>query len=222
MNWLIEIDRQLLLAVNSWNAPWADTFMWLVSSRWLWVPLYLFLAWLLFRRFGWKRALWMLVVIGCAVGLADSGCHLLKHTVCRLRPTHEPALEGLLHLVRGYTGGLYGFPSSHAANTMTVALIFCLLFRRQTTSKSPWLLLLWVAANCWSRMYLGVHYPLDILMGLAMGVGLAFPAYRVCLLACPKGLERCLCRVAGDARPDAASGKSEPAAYGDASSIGGS
>ena len=130
MNGLIDIDQQLLLAINGWHADWADTLMWYISASWTWIPLYLFLAWLLVRRFGWRQALLMLVVIGCAVGLADWFSTFLKHTICRLRPTHEPALAGLVHTVRGYTGGLYGFPSSHAANTMTVALLFCLLIQR--------------------------------------------------------------------------------------------
>lgn len=229
MNWLIDIDQQLLLAINGWHAPWADTLMWYISSRWLWIPLYLLLAGLLVWRFGWKRALWMLLVIGCAVGLADWFTTFLKHTLCRPRPTHEPALAGLVHIVRGYTGGMYGFPSSHASNTMTVALIFCLLFRRQTTNdkhqttnKSRWLLFLWVAANCWSRMYLGVHYPGDILVGLIVGAALALPAYKVCLLVPWRGRVGGPSPSASGGLPDAASGWSEPAACGDASTTGGS
>ena len=220
MNRLIDIDQQLLLAINGWHAPWADTLMWYISSRWLWIPLYLLLAGLLVWRFGWKRALWMVLIMGCAVGLADWFTTFLKHIVCRPRPTHEPLLEGLVHIVRGYRGGQYGFPSSHASNTMTVALIFCLLFQRQTTNKSHWLLLVWVAANCWSRMYLGVHYPGDILAGLIVGSVLAFPAYRVCLLSPPWDRRRGSCPAATAAPRDAASGWSEFAACGDVAPTG--
>lgn len=229
MNWLIDIDQQLLLAINGWHAPWADTMMWYISASWTWLPLYLLLAGLLVWRFGWRRALMVLVVIGCAVGFSDWFSTLLKHTICRLRPTHEPALEGLVHTVRGYTGGMYGFPSSHAANTMTVALIFCLLFRRpmtddrlQTASKSSWLLLVWVAANCWSRIYLGVHYPGDILVGLIVGAALAFPAYRVCLWLLTRHRVASSSRAAADDPPDAASGRSASAEGEAASPTGGS
>lgn len=229
MNWLIDIDQQLLLAINGWHAPWADTLMWYISASWTWIPLYLVLAGLLVWRFGWKRAFLMLVVIGCAVGLSDWFSTLLKHNICRLRPTYEPALAGMVHTVRGYTGGMYGFPSSHAANTMSVALIFSLLYqhpsphdRRQTTSKSPWLLLLWVAANCWSRMYLGVHYPGDILVGLMVGAALAFPAYKVCLWLQRWEWVEPSCRTAADARQDAASCSSESAACEAASPTDGS
>ena len=102
-----------------------------------------------------------------AVGLADfiaSG--ILKEWVARPRPTRVSELEGVLHLVNGYKSGQYGFVSSHAANTMACALLFSLIWRKKITTC---LLMLWVAANCYSRMYLGVHYPLDILGGLMVG-----------------------------------------------------
>ena len=110
-----------------------------------------------------------------AVGLSDfvsSG--LIKPWVCRLRPTHEPALAGMVHLVNGYTGGLYGFVSSHAANTMACALLFSLLYRNRYATVG---LMLWVALNCYSRMYLGVHYPGDIIGGLLVGAVLATLTY---------------------------------------------
>ena len=175
MESLLALDRSLLLAINSWHAPWADTVMWWVSNRYVWLPLYALLVALVFRRFGWKQALLILVGFGAAVGLADfvsSG--LIKHWVCRLRPTHDPALMDLVHLVRDYRGCLYGFVSSHAANTMACALLFSLLWKdwRATTP-----LMLWVALNCYSRMYLGVHYPLDIVGGLLVGALMAWIVY---------------------------------------------
>ena len=110
-----------------------------------------------------------------AVGLSDfvsSG--LIKPWVCRLRPTHEPALAGMVHLVNGYTGGMYGFVSSHAANTMACALLFSLLYKNKYATIG---LILWVALNCYSRMYLGVHYPGDIIGGLLVGALLAVLVY---------------------------------------------
>lgn len=183
MNKLIDIDRTLLLAINNCYAPWADTFFWWVSNRFIWIPLYLLLVFLLFRRFGWRQALFLLVGFAVAVGLSDwvsSG--LIKPLVARPRPTHEPALAGLVHIVRGYYGGHYGFVSSHAANTMSCALLFSLIWRKKTATC---LLMTWVALNCYSRMYLGVHYPGDILGGLLVGSVIAWGAYIV-LQACPK------------------------------------
>ena len=184
---LIHIDTELLLAINAWHSPWADTLMWIVSVKTTWIPLYLLLLGLLVWRYR-KPALttvkWLekvpacvviIVVIGLAVGAADfiaSG--ILKDLVARPRPTRVPELEGVLHLVNDYKSGQYGFVSSHAANTMACGLLFSLIWRKKIATLG---LMLWVAANCYSRMYLGVHYPTDILGGLIVGSLMALSAY---------------------------------------------
>ena len=176
---LLHIDTEILLAINGWHAPWADRLMWIISAKSTWIPLYVLLIGLLVWRYG-KPAMthvkWlqkvpacvvMIVVIAMAVGVADFIAYgILKELVARPRPTRVPELEGVLHLVNNYRSGQYGFVSSHAANTMACALLFSLIWRKKITTS---LLMLWVAANCYSRMYLGVHYPLDILGGLMVG-----------------------------------------------------
>ena len=184
---LLHIDTEVLLAINGWHAPWADTLMWIISAKATWIPLYLLLIGLLvwrYRKPAMTSVKWlqrvpvcvvMIVVIGLAVGAADfiaSG--ILKELVARPRPTRVPELEGVLHLVNGYKSGRYGFVSSHAANTMAVALLFSLIWRNKIATCG---LMLWVAANCYSRMYLGVHYPLDILGGLMVGALVAVVVY---------------------------------------------
>lgn len=202
MDSLIHIDQEWLLAINGRHAEWSDMLMWYVSQSATWLPLYALLVGLVVYRFGiqWYRStqntqniqntqntptlskqkalLRVLIVLAgfaVAVGLSDfvsSG--LIKPWVCRLRPTHEPALAGMVHLVNGYTGGMYGFVSSHAANTMACALLFSLLYRNRYATVG---LMLWVALNCYSRMYLGVHYPGDIIGGLLVGAVLATLTY---------------------------------------------
>ena len=188
---LIHIDTEILLAINGWHAPWADTLMWIISAKATWIPLYVLLIGLLVWRYR-KPAMigvkWlqrvpacvvMIVVIALAVGAADfiaSG--ILKDLVARPRPTRVPELEGVLHLVNGYRSGRYGFVSSHAANTMACALLFSLIWRNKIATCG---LMLWVAANCYSRMYLGVHYPTDIMGGLVVGALVAVGAYHVLL-----------------------------------------
>lgn len=180
------MDTEVLLAINGWHAPWADTVMWIISAKTTWIPLYLLLIGLLvwrYRKPAPTSVKWlhkvpvcvvMIVAIVAAVGLADfiaSG--ILKQWVARPRPSRVPELEGVLHLVNGYKSGRYGFVSSHAANTMAVALLFSLIWRNRIATIE---LMLWVAANCYSRMYLGVHYPLDILGGLMVGTVVAIVA----------------------------------------------
>ena len=184
---LIHIDTEILLAINGWHAPWADTLMWIISAKTTWIPLYLLLIVLLVYRYRqpapttvkWLQkvpaCVVMILTIVAAVGLADfiaSG--ILKDWVARPRPSRVPELEGVLHLVNGYKSGRYGFVSSHAANTMACGLLFSLIWRKKITTIS---LMLWVAANCYSRMYLGVHYPLDIFGGLIVGALVASGAY---------------------------------------------
>ncbi len=184
---LIHIDTELLLAINGWHAPWADTLMWIISAKATWIPLYLLLVGLLvwrYRKPAMTNVKWLqkvpacvviIAVIGLAVGAADfiaSG--ILKDLVARPRPTRVPELEGVLHLVNGYKSGRFGFVSSHAANTMALALLFSLIWRNKIATVG---LMLWVAANCYSRMYLGVHYPLDILGGLMVGILVAVGAF---------------------------------------------
>ena len=190
MDYLIHIDQQWLLAINGWHSEWADILMWYISKSTTWLPLYALLVGLIVYRFGilspslcregrrgssLLRVLIILAGFAVAVGVSDfvsSG--IIKPWVCRLRPTHEPALAGMLHLVNGYTGGMYGFVSSHAANTMACALLFALLYRNKYATVG---LMLWVALNCYSRMYLGVHYPADIIGGLAIGALMATLTY---------------------------------------------
>lgn len=187
---LIHIDTEILLAINGWHAPWADRLMWIISAKATWIPLYALLIGLLvwrYRKPASRSMKWLqkvpvcvvlIVVIAAAIGLADfiaSG--ILKEWVARPRPTRVPELEGVLHLVNGYKSGRYGFVSSHAANTMACALLFSLIWRNKIATIG---LMLWVAMNCYSRMYLGVHYPTDILGGLIVGSLVAVAAYWFC------------------------------------------
>ena len=149
--------------------------MWTVSRARTWLPLYALLIGLILWKYrNWKAVLLIIIGFGVAVGLSDFICSgIFKPLVCRLRPTHEPALDPL-HLVHHYIGDPYGFCSSHAANTMACATLFSLLYRHKIATA---LLMLWVALNCYSRMYLGAHYPTDIMAGLAVGALLAGLVY---------------------------------------------
>lgn len=163
----MNIDADILLWINGHYSEWQDAFWWFITQPRTWLPVYAVLIGLIIWRYrNWKTVLLILAAFVVVAALSDyTTSGILKPLVCRLRPTHEPALDPI-HLVRGYTGGLYGFCSGHAANTMGCALLFSLIWRKKIATVC---LMTWVALNCYSRMYLGVHYPTDILAGLLIG-----------------------------------------------------
>lgn len=167
LEYLNDIDSTALLAVNGWNSTFQDAFWWMVSAKWASVLLALAMIWLLLRQ-NRRHALLVLVMLVLAVTLADQlSSGLIKHLVERLRPTHDPSLESAVHVVNGYRGGMYGFVSSHAANSFAVATLIALVLRHRLVTFS---LFTWALLQCYSRVYLGVHYPGDILGGIVVGV----------------------------------------------------
>lgn len=162
-------DAQLLLWLNGLHTPMLDQLMWIVSDKWVWIPFYLLLAGLIVRHAGWRRGTLCLVFIGLAVAATDQTCAaILRPMVHRLRPsTPDNPLSSMIHIVNGYRGGQYGFPSCHAANSFLLAISVSLYLRRRLV----WIFMLaWAALVSYSRIYLGVHYPGDILCGMAVGM----------------------------------------------------
>lgn len=132
----------------------------------LWLPLYLYLVFLVFRRYGW-RTLWILLFAALLILASDQLANLAKNGFERFRPTHEPGLSGI-HTVRGYTGGTFGFYSAHASNTMAVAMFVIIILKERYSFILP-LMLLWSLFMSYTRIYLGVHYPGDMIAGMAVG-----------------------------------------------------
>lgn len=150
--------------------------MTLVSNRFTWLPLYILLLVLVQRRAGWRGLWWSLPVVALMVLCSDKGSvELFKETVQRLRPCHEPELVGFVHLVPESCGGSYGFVSSHASNHFAIAVFMSMLLRRRPRWATK-ALLGWASLIAYSRVYLGLHYPGDVLVGGLYGavVGLFF------------------------------------------------
>lgn len=169
--WLHELDTKLLLAINGAHDPLLDFVFFWASNKWIWIPFYIWILYILYRNYG-KKVIYFLPVIAGMAAASDQLSTLLKNTTLRFRPCHEPMLKDVIHLVNDACGGKYGFVSSHASNTMALAVFICLVL----PSGYKYLrleLIAFVLINAYSRMYLGAHYPLDILCGWVLGFILA-------------------------------------------------
>lgn len=174
MEWILKLDTRLFLAINGIHTETWDVIMWWISGKTTWWPFYL----LMLGYMAWKRR-WqlvpMLLFIVVAVILTDqTSVHLFKNVFLRLRPSHEPSLEGMVHLVNDKRGGQYGFISSHAANAAGVVALTLLWVRKRWFT---WVMILWSLLIGYSRIYLGVHYPGDVLGGLLWGAGCGWLVY---------------------------------------------
>lgn len=165
-------DTDLFLFLNGIHSESWDKLMWAFSHKWVWVPLYLVLLVEMIKKVGKKNWPWLIIGLSLCIFLSDfvsSG--IIKECVERLRPSREPALNGLVHLVNGYRGGSYGFVSSHAANSFAFAIFASSLIKNKILTP---VLIVWALIVSYSRIYLGVHYPLDVFCGAIVGVGAAW------------------------------------------------
>ncbi len=164
------LDRQAFLAINSLHTSWFDPLMAMVSEMLTWFPLYAILLFILQRRYGWQGLGIAVLVLALMVLFSDKGSVMLfKETVQRLRPCHVPELQAQVHIWQGHCGGKYGFVSSHASNHFAIAMFMTGILGGRPGWAGP-LLILWAAWISYSRIYLGVHYPGDVIVGALYGL----------------------------------------------------
>lgn len=173
-DWLNTPDTNLFLLVNGNHSTYFDAFFALFTSMITWVPFYLLMLFLIFKKYK-QYGFWVLLFIVVTILLSDQLSGVIKNLVQRFRPSHEPSLLGKVNIPTG-EGGLYGFVSSHAANTFA----FALLMGKLTRNRNLFLMLFaWALVTSYSRIYVGVHYPLDILCGALLGGLIGWSVYKL-------------------------------------------
>ena len=172
---LISFDQQLLLKINGSDSLFWDGFMWIATNMRTWIPMAIVLLYVIFKNNKIKETLLIIGLIALVFTLSDQiSSGLCKPFFARFRPTQDPELMYQIDIVNGYRGGIYGFTSSHAANTFGLAIFLSLVIKNWSLSI---FLFIWAAINAYSRMYLGVHYPGDILFGTLTGLGVGILVY---------------------------------------------
>ncbi|MCX2680276.1 phosphatase PAP2 family protein [Galbibacter sp. EGI 63066] len=166
---LIEYDQRLFLFLNSLgNESW-DGFWMFMTNKWASIPLYVFLLILCLRSFKWKKTLLILILVALMIAATDQLANAFKYGFERLRPCHQEGVQEIMRLVKSYCGGKFGYFSAHASNSMAVVAFFSILFSRNY-KWLPFLLIVWGITVAYSRIYIGVHYPLDVITGISIGM----------------------------------------------------
>ncbi len=173
IEFLNRIDTQLFIFFNSINSEIADILMWHISGKLTWLPLYFVVIYFIFKRLKYK-GIYILLAIVVLIFFADQLSVIIKNSVERLRPSHNPLLAETIHIIRNYKGGQFGFVSSHSANSFAFAVFSAMYLRKKMFTYG---IIFWATLVSYSRIYLGVHYPGDILCGALLGSLLAIGIY---------------------------------------------
>lgn len=167
-------DTSLFLLINSHYSAFFDQFMYAVSFKFTWIPLYIITLFVIIKQ--WKKeAIWVVLSLILCIVISDQiASGVLKGTVKRLRPSHVEDLKNMIHLVKGDKSSLYGFASSHASNAMGFAFLTAVLYKRRLYTI---FIIIWAIITAYSRIYMGVHFPLDVIGGFIIGASAACFCY---------------------------------------------
>lgn len=170
---IIQKDRALLVYLNSLGSSQYDAFWLQVTNKYFWIPLYLLILFLFFRYYGWKKTLVLLVITAGLVTFTDQFVNLIKNATHRLRPNMDESLQHIIRIVKNPHS--YSFVSGHATNSTAVTTFVILLLSKY--AKYIYLILIWPLLFAYSRIYLGIHFPLDVFSGILLGISIGFIFY---------------------------------------------
>ena len=176
MDWfqkILEIDTRLLLYLNSFHNDFWDTIMLMVTVKDTWIPFLLIVVFFFIKNYR-SKSVSILIFMALTILLSDQISVLIKECVGRFRPVYNPEIEHIVHNVL-HKGGKYGFVSSHATNSFALSIFSSLIFKNRNYSL---LLLFWAILFSYSRIYIGVHYPLDIVCGAGLGLLIGFTTFK--------------------------------------------
>ena len=172
---VLALDTQLFVYLNSLGSETYDGLWLIITKQFNWIPFFLLLFYLIYKKLGIKQTGYLLIFVAVLVLATDQLTNLFKYTFQRPRPCNNPEINTFIRIVQIRTS--FSFFSGHAANTMAVASFLYFIFKNQF--KYFWLLFLWPLIFAYSRIYLGLHYPIDILTGYLFGFVLGWLMYKV-------------------------------------------
>ena len=173
MNFITNLDTELFLFLNGLHVDWLDPVMTFISGKITWAPFYLVLLFLVIRKYKRQSILILIGIVLLIVCSDQISSGIFKPIFERPRPCHNEAIKDLVYLPNGHCGGAYGFISSHACNTFALAVFITHILKRYY-KKIAWVMFIWASLVAYSRIYMGVHYPGDVVVGAIVGMLVGF------------------------------------------------
>lgn len=172
---IITLDQSIFIYLNNLGSPYWDGLWQIITNQFSWTPLFILMSFLLFKVYGLKKGLIILLIASVLVTFTDQFVNLIKHLFERVRPNNDPTVQNLIRIVKSPRS--FSFVSGHATNSMANTVFVYLLLKNRF--KYTWLFFIWPLFFAYSRIYVGVHYPIDILSGALLGMILGFGFYKI-------------------------------------------